>query len=147
MRDGSPQKNSPPAVGATEGQCTALRAGAQAAYGNDPAAGKRFSHPPVLTGKNSRDGGLDSVLTAGNSASAPPPANDELLWAWPKRGGEVRASLGVFRGSRFLNIRWWAEKPGEHVATQKGVTIPLDAIEDLAGALTAFVAKSRSSER
>lgn len=147
MKNRSPQKNSPPAVSATEGPCTALRAGAQATYGNDPAAGKQFSRLPVLTGKNSRDGSPDADITQRNSGSVPPPANDELLWAWPKRGGEVRASLGVFRGSRFLNIRWWAEKPGEHVATPKGVTIPLDAIEDLVEALTAFVVKSRSSGR
>jgi hypothetical protein len=61
-----------------------------------------------------------------------------LVWAWPKRGGEVRASVSLYKGSRFLDLRWWAEKPGEHIATPKGVTIPLDAIADLGEALTAF---------
>ena len=137
-------KESPPTVGAAGRRCIDLPSNAPATYENRHAAGKRNCGPPDNTGDNSRSGLPHGVLTAGNSGGQPP-ANDDLLWAWPKRGGELRASVTVFKGSRFLDIRWWAEKPGGHVATPKGITIPLNAIEDFSGALTAHVTSKRSS--
>jgi len=144
MTDRSSEKKSPPAVGAAEGRCTGLGPRANATYEAYQRRGKRFSPPPVLTGNNSQPPGVPvGVLTAGNSGALP--ANDDLLWAWPKRGGEVRASLSLYKGARFLDIRWWAAKQEGFVATHKGVTIPLEAIEDLGGALAAHVASKRSS--
>jgi len=137
------EKKSPPAVGAAGRRCIDFGSNAQPTYETRRAAGKRNYGPPDNTGRNRPSGVPHGVLTARNSGTQPP-ANDELVWAWPKRGGELRASVSLYKGSRFLDIRWWAEKPGGHVATYKGATIPLDAIEDFAGALAAHVASKRS---
>lgn len=61
-----------------------------------------------------------------------------VLFELPKRGGTiVRAAITKYRGSQFLDIREWAEKNGEPVATPKGVTMPLEAMQRLGEALTA----------
>jgi len=136
MMGGSPEKKCPPAVGATEGRCTALQAGAKPTYGSRPVAGKRFSRAPVLTGNNSR---------SGDRNSDPPVPNDEHAWSWPKRGGEVRMSLNLYRSRRILNLRWWAETREGLIPTKEGVTIPLEAIEDFERAVTTIAASLRSN--
>lgn len=55
-----------------------------------------------------------------------------------KRGGKIlRAAITDFRGSRFLDLREWAERDGNPVATPRGVTVPLEALKPLGEALTA----------
>src|SRR5687767_7446472 len=98
MKRGLPEKNSPPAVGATEGRCTAWKAGANTTYGTHPPAGKRFSRLPVLTGNNSRapvPGGVTSPI--GSGGGEPPKGADTAAWFWPKRGGEVRMNLDLYK--------------------------------------------------
>ena len=66
-----------------------------------------------------------------------------VLFEWPKRGGYfVRAMIADFNGSRFLDIREWAERDGQPLATRKGATWPLEAMEELGEAL---IAESRSN--
>ena len=61
-----------------------------------------------------------------------------VLFEVLKRGGNcVRAAITEFRGSRFLDIREWAKRDGQLVATPKGVTVPLEALQGLGEALTA----------
>jgi hypothetical protein len=137
MKRASPEKNCPPAVGVTEGRCTALEAGANPTYGSRPATGKRFSRQPVLTGNNSGARGR-------GRNGGPPAVNDERAWSWPKRGGEVRMSLNLYKGKRILNLRWWAETREGLIPTKAGVTLPLEAIEDFERAVTAISAAVRS---
>jgi len=137
------QKNCPPTVAAAEGRCTALEAGAKAAYETRRTAGKRFQWSPVLTGNNSHSGVPDAVSTARNRDATQSVEKDQLVWVWPRQGGEVRANVSLYKGSRFLDIRWWFEKPGGHGPSQKGATIPLEAIEDLGKALIAFAASKQ----
>lgn len=58
---------------------------------------------------------------------------------------EVRVSLEVFSGHRFLNVRTYADtKLGAVTArapTKKGVVVGLDQIDDLIGLLNAAKAK------
>ena len=127
------EKKCPPAVGATEGQSTALEACASPTYGTVPATGKRFPTLPVLTGSNRRSG------SGGASDDDVQP-----IWDWPKRGGEIRAGMKVYRGTRYLDVRWWIASPRGFRPTQKGVTIPLEAVGDFSEALCAYEAASRS---
>ena len=48
-----------------------------------------------------------------------------------------------FKGARFFELRLWTGESGDK-ATQKGVTMPLEAVPDLARALTAYVADRAS---
>ena len=61
-----------------------------------------------------------------------------VLFEWRKRGGQfVRAMIAEYNGSRFLDIREWAERDGQPLATRKGATWPLEAIGELGEALVA----------
>lgn len=123
----------PPAVGATEGQSTALEACANPTYGTDLATGKHFRGWPDFTGNNRRSG------SAGTSED-----NVQPIWEWPKRGGEIRAGVKLYRGTRYLDVRWWIASPFGFRPTQKGVTIPLEAVRDFTEALCAYEAGCRS---
>ena len=131
MKRPSSDRKRPPVVRATEGRSTALEAGANPTYGTVIPAGKRFHRMPDNTGDNSRD-------------QAPPIEEGERVWTHSKRGGEVRATVSLYKRSRFLNLRWWVVQPHGFAPTPKGVTIPLDAVSDLAEALTAYVAANGS---
>lgn len=69
-----------------------------------------------------------------------------VIYERAKRGGmTVRATIAEFQGSRFLDIREWAEQAGQPLATRKGVTMPLDAMRELGEALIAASASNDSS--
>ena len=61
------------------------------------------------------------------------------VWEHPKRDGRLVAGEREFKGAQFFELRIWTGENGDK-ATQKGVTMPLDAVPDLARALTAYVA-------
>ena len=55
-----------------------------------------------------------------------------VLFEWPKRGGvSVRVTIAEFNGSRFLDIREWVDRDGQPLATRKGTTMPLEALQTL----------------
>ena len=55
-----------------------------------------------------------------------------VLFEWPKRGGvTVRVTIADFNGSRFLDIREWIDRDGQPLATRKGATMPLGALQSL----------------
>jgi hypothetical protein len=61
-----------------------------------------------------------------------------VIFELPKRGGTtLRAAITDYCGSRFLDVREWAELDGKPLATRKGVTVPLEAIRALGEALMA----------
>jgi len=72
------------------------------------------------------------------------PADDPVR-AWPKRGGEIRATLSLYAGKRFLNIRWWMETATGDEPSRKGTTIPQEALEDFSDALSAYPPPSAST--
>jgi len=61
------------------------------------------------------------------------------VWEHPKHGGRLVAGEREFKGALFFELRLWAGEHGDK-ATQKGVTMPLEAVPSLARALTAYVA-------
>ena len=123
---GVPKGKRPPTVGAVEGRSTALEAGANPTYETKPASGKRF--------RSLAD------ITANNSGPEPIGANDSdgAVWAWPKKGGELRAEFSEFNGKRFLNLRWWIADARGYKPTHKGVTIPPEGVGELVDALSAY---------
>ncbi len=61
-----------------------------------------------------------------------------VLFEYRKRGGAtVKATIADYNGNRFLDIREWVERDGEPLATRKGATMPLEAMQGLGEALTA----------
>ena len=64
-----------------------------------------------------------------------------VLFEWPKRGGvSVRVTIAEFNGSRFLDIREWVDRDGLPLATRKGATMPLEALQPLHARLGAELA-------
>ncbi|RIK95146.1 MAG: hypothetical protein DCC73_01815 [Proteobacteria bacterium] len=63
-----------------------------------------------------------------------------------KPGGDlVRLMLTEYRGKRYADIRLWADKGSEgHIATKKGVTVPLDSLDGFAEAFAKAAALARS---
>ena len=61
------------------------------------------------------------------------------VWEHSKRDGRLVAGEREFKGAQFFELRIWTGEHGDK-ATQKGVTMPLDAVPDLARALTAYAA-------
>lgn len=60
-----------------------------------------------------------------------------VIFECAKRGGAtVRFTIADYQGSRFLDIREWVDREGEPLATRKGTTLPLDALEGAGAALT-----------
>jgi hypothetical protein len=64
--------------------------------------------------------------------------NDAILYELKKPGGDVvRLMLTEYRGRRYADIRLWADKGSEgHIATRKGVTVPIEHLGALAEAFT-----------
>ena len=61
------------------------------------------------------------------------------VWEHSKRDGRLVAGEREFKGAQFFELRLWTGEHGDR-ATHKGVTMPLEAVPDLAKALTAYVA-------
>lgn len=60
------------------------------------------------------------------------------VWTLKKRDGVLFAGEREYKGSTFFELRLWAgdgDKP-----TGKGITMPCEAVADLAVALTAYAA-------
>lgn len=69
-----------------------------------------------------------------------------VLFEYRKRGGAtVKATIADYEGNRFLDIREWVERDGKPIATRKGTTVPLEAMQGLAEALTAASRSNGSS--
>lgn len=68
----------------------------------------------------------------GSGFTSPP------VWQFAKRGGLILAGERSFKGETFFELRWWAD--GGTIPTGKGVTLPPDAVPELAEALAAYVA-------
>ncbi len=66
------------------------------------------------------------------------------VWELPKHDGRLVAGEREFKGRKFFELRLWAGEHGDK-ATAKGVTMPLDAVPDLARALMAYTAKNTPS--
>lgn len=63
--------------------------------------------------------------------------SERIIFECAKRGGAtVRFTIADYQGSRFLDIREWVEREGEPLATRKGATLPLAALEGAGAALT-----------
>ncbi|MBY8337927.1 transcriptional coactivator p15/PC4 family protein [Alteriqipengyuania sp. NZ-12B] len=60
-----------------------------------------------------------------------------VVWELQKREGRLVAGEREFKGRDFFELRLWAGQHGD-TATSKGVTMPIDAVADLARALTAY---------
>ncbi len=61
------------------------------------------------------------------------------VWELVKYDGRLVAGEREFKGRRFFELRLWAGEHGD-TATGKGVTLPIEAVPDLARALTAYAA-------
>jgi hypothetical protein len=61
------------------------------------------------------------------------------VWEHTKRDGRLVAGEREFKGAQFFELRLWTGENGDR-ATQKGVTMPLDAVPELARALMAYAA-------
>ena len=123
MTHRKPDGKRPKVARTTKGRSTAFEAGANPTYGPNADIGKRVRGPPDKTGNNSQSAANDEAST---------------VWAWPKSGGEVRAQDSLYNGKRFINFRFWSANPHGYAPTYKGVTIPFEAVADLAEALMAF---------
>ena len=61
------------------------------------------------------------------------------VWEHARRDGWLVAGQREYKGAHFFELRLWTGEHGDK-ATQKGVTMPLEAVPDLAKALTAYAA-------
>lgn len=59
------------------------------------------------------------------------------VWELQKYDGRLVAGEREYKGRTFFELRLWAGKHGEK-ATAKGVTMPVESVESLADALTAY---------
>lgn len=70
-----------------------------------------------------------------------------IIFECAKRGGAtVRFTIADYQGSRFLDIREWVQREGEPLATRKGATLPLAALEEAGAALTSASRQIGSSD-
>lgn len=58
------------------------------------------------------------------------------VWEFAKHGGRLIAGERKYKNQLFFELRYWADDK----ATKKGVTLPVEAVADLARALTAYAA-------
>ena len=58
------------------------------------------------------------------------------IWTMPRRGGLIVASEREYQGKRYFDIRQWANDAT--VPTKQGVTMPPEAVAELADALRAY---------
>lgn len=69
-----------------------------------------------------------------------PGFTDNPVWEFQKYDGWLVAGEREYMGRSFFEFRFWAGERGEK-ATSKGVTIPLDAVPDMAAAVCSYAAK------
>jgi len=60
------------------------------------------------------------------------------VWTLERRDGVLIAGEREYKGTRFFEVRLWAD---EDTPTKKGVTMPPDAVAELAEALADYAAK------
>ena len=70
-------------------------------------------------------------MSARDGFTAPP------VWELAKHDGRLIAGEREYKGRSFFELRLWTGEHGDK-ATHKGVTMPLDAVADLARALAAY---------
>ena len=114
----NPKKERGPVARTTEPPCNAVGAIAGSAYRKRGAAG---------------NGAVSERMSALPGFTRPP------VWEHPKRDGWLVAGEREFKGAHFFELRLWTGAHGDK-ATRKGVTMPLEAVPDLARALAAYVA-------
>lgn len=56
------------------------------------------------------------------------------VWELAKQDGRLVAGEREYKGNRFFELRLWAGEHGDK-ATKKGVTLPIEAVSELARAL------------
>lgn len=66
------------------------------------------------------------------------------VWEFAKYNGRLIAGEREFKGRQFFELRLWTGENGDK-ATGKGVTMPLEAVPELAQALAAYVAANAPS--
>lgn len=66
------------------------------------------------------------------------------VWELAKYDGRLIAGEREFKGRTFFELRHWAGEHGDK-ATQKGVTMPIEAVAGLAEALMAYAAQNAPS--
>ena len=71
--------------------------------------------------------------------SARPGFTSPPVWELAKYDGRLIAGPREFKGQQFFEFRLWAGEHGDK-ATAKGVTMPIEAVPNLARALTAYAA-------
>ena len=67
------------------------------------------------------------------------------VWTFDKYDGRLIAGEREYKGRVFFELRLWAGQHGDK-ATQKGVTVPIEAVGSLADALAAYAAGLPSSD-
>lgn len=65
--------------------------------------------------------------------------NAPPVWEYTKYDGRLIAGEREYKGRQFFELRLWAGEHGDK-ATQKGVTMPVEAVASLAEALAAYAA-------
>ncbi len=75
-------------------------------------------------------------MTGGNDLGAP-------VWEFAKREGRLIARERAYKGKRFFDLRLWAAEGA--TPTSKGITMPREAVADLAEALAAYAADLNAS--
>ncbi len=70
-------------------------------------------------------------MSAPDGFTAPP------VWTLDKREGRLIAGEREYKGNRFFELRMWTGEGA--IATGKGVTMPCEAVADLAKALAEYV--------
>jgi len=68
-----------------------------------------------------------------------PGFNAPPVWEYPKHKGRLIAGAREHKGTWFFDLRYWVGEHGDK-ATQKGVTMPIEAVASLADALAAYAA-------
>lgn len=67
-------------------------------------------------------------------------SDDRVVHAFPKRDDEeVRASVSTFKGSLYVSLRiYYRGDDGEWHATKKGITLTVEALDELEAAIAAL---------
>lgn len=68
-----------------------------------------------------------------------------LCGSWAKGRDTVRVQLAEYRGKALLDCRIWYSTPeGELRPSPKGITLTVDALPELASAITKAIARAKS---
>lgn len=65
------------------------------------------------------------------------------VWEYRKHGGLIVAGAREYKGQRFFEVRYWTGEHGDK-ATHKGVTVPIEAVPDLARAARRLCRRRRA---